>query len=86
MPTLSFITQSSFIRFRDSFNVTGIDGSISHTIDVIAEPPLPDFGITANPISATVQCWTIQGRNHWVDKSGLLCRNDLLARNSKVWR
>jgi hypothetical protein len=59
--TLSFTTQSSFIRFRDSFNVTGTCGSvaacgfISHTIDVIAEPPLPDFSITANPISTTVQ-------------------------------
>lgn len=53
--TLSFTTQSSFTRFRDSFNVTGSGGSIIHTIDVIAEPPLPDFGVTANPLSATVQ-------------------------------
>ena len=59
--TLSFTAQSSFVRFRDSFNVTGKCGSvaacgfISHTIDVIAEPPLPDFSITANPISTTVQ-------------------------------
>lgn len=53
--TLSFTTQSSFIRFRDSFNVTGSSGSISHTIAVIAEPPFPDFRVTASPISATVQ-------------------------------
>lgn len=53
--TLSFTAQSSFTRFRDSFNVTGSSGSIIHTIDVIGEPPLPDFGVTANPLSATVQ-------------------------------
>jgi hypothetical protein len=59
--TLSFTTQSSLVRFKDSFNVTGTCGSInicgfiSHTIDIIAEPPLPDFNVTANPLSATVQ-------------------------------
>jgi len=53
--TLSFTSQTSFTRFRDSFNVTGTSGPISHTIDVIDEPPPPDFRITADQISASVQ-------------------------------
>ena len=53
--TLNITTQSSFVRFRDSFNVTGTSGALSHTAYIIAEPPLPDFSVTANPISATVQ-------------------------------
>jgi hypothetical protein len=53
--TLWFTSQSSFARFRDSFNVTSSSGPISHTIAVIGEPPLLDFSVTASPISATVQ-------------------------------
>ena len=53
--TLSFTTQASFTRFKDLINVTGLSGSLSHTIDVVAEPPIADFKITADPISAIVQ-------------------------------
>ncbi len=57
---LNITTQSSLVRFRDRFNVTGTfkgastSLSLSYTVQVIAEPPPPDFGLSTNPVSASV--------------------------------
>lgn len=57
---LNITTQSSTVRFRDFFNVTGTFGStstslsLSHTLQVVAEPPPPDFGLSTNPQSLSV--------------------------------
>jgi hypothetical protein len=53
--TLTINTQSSPIPFEDDFFIIATNGSLTHTTEVIAQPPPGDFSIATNPATATVQ-------------------------------
>ena len=57
---LTVSTQSSPLPFEDDFFINATSGSLTHTIEVIAQPPPGDFTISANPATATVQAGNAQ--------------------------
>lgn len=58
--TLTVSTQSSPLPFEDDFFINATSGSLTHTIEVIAQPPPGDFTISASPATATVQAGNTQ--------------------------
>ena len=53
--TLTISTQSSPTPFEDDFFVNATGGSLTHTTEIIAQPPPGDFSVSTNPGTATVQ-------------------------------
>lgn len=51
---LTISTQSSPLPFEDDFFVNATSGLLTHTIEVIAQPPPGDISISANPATSTV--------------------------------
>ena len=57
--TLSITTQPSSTPFVDRFNITATSGPltrpVSAPLQVVAEPPDPDFNVTVTPVYASIQ-------------------------------
>jgi hypothetical protein len=53
--TLHITTQASATRFQDYFYVNASSGSLFHVATVVAQPPVGDFSLSANPSVVNVQ-------------------------------
>ena len=52
--TLRITTESSPTRFSETFNIIATNGSLTHSVQVVAEPPPGDFQISTNPAYVSV--------------------------------